>query len=1090
MNAPKPDPQRRQFLQYSAALGGGLPLVGCGGGSGGAAAEAGAADATTAHAAIVPVPNSRTPVPPPPPPPPPPAPAPAPVAAVTTLGLFTGAMQFSLVSPKTQTKAPFSLGFAFRRGDVPAGSTVTSNLSGLQVTPRTTWPDGSLKFAQLAGFADLTANVMTTVRLRAAAADGRVVVPLALADLKKTGLTAEVGAGSFGTASFAGADWDAPHTSWVGGAQMSSWIFRKPVGTDPHLVAWLEVRLYAGGAVEVLPWVENGYLMVAAPKSKAAVFTFALGGSQRFSASIDLPHHCRTPLISGTALSYWLGTDPDVTPKHDLAYLQSTEQVPTYSARVAPTAPVAQALASTWTPLGKANLVYDSDSMRSPGYQSSIGLLPEHDVLYLTCESPATYGAVVRNGFAAGRYGMHYRDEKTQRPIRFSQYPNLALAQSFSGFYDQGGSTRGQYTPTATGTAPVSWDCAHSPAVGYLAYLVTGRFFFMEAVQFAATFNYLGKGDADPLRKGALGLVQSCVGAWQVRAAAWQWRTLAMALNVTPDSDATLKDEFLASAQANIDHYHSTYVAQPNNPFGWVQGESYNSTGAYFDASWMQDFVTAAWGFSLSMGLPLPAAASTKMEAFFQWKARTAVMRLGPAGGFWYVNGAPYTMSVSPVTVPDFATGKGPWHANEAQAYAATYASAPTWLSKVEGQLAAEAMPGERSMWGNLMPAISYAVRHNVPGATAAWQRLTRASNFSALRDAFHTAPVWSVAPARITPAWLAGKPIGQWIEIPNTAGAGGSAVDAFSGMAVNDLTSEIIIAAAGGHGDSSDNRVVSISLAADAPAWVQRSAPSTTVAANVAYYADGLPTSRHTYQSIHFVPQINRLMLFGTYGAYGSAWAFPTVDGFNLDTNKWDKSGTYGDMPGGFYGAGMIRATGEVVSTQLKKKWSPVTRAWTDFVTNANDQAPVRWPVAYDSRRNQLFSLQWGDGQGVGSGVVANRVPLDGSLVVPVSFNASAALSQFQADQPAYAGMDYDPDGDRFLFYAGAGAAAGRVYVVKPGDGNVWDISVLNTGTTKVPASPASGSGINSRLRYVPALRGFVLLAQASANLYFLRTA
>ncbi|KAK6022192.1 hypothetical protein OSTOST_12120, partial [Ostertagia ostertagi] len=700
-------------------------------------------------------------------------------------------MQFSLVSPRTQTKAPFCLGFAFRRGDVPAGSIVTSNLAALQVTPRTTWPDGSLKFAQVAGFADLTANVLSTVRLRASANDGRVISALGLADLKKTGLTAEVSAGSFGTAAFAGADWDTPHTTWVSGPQMSSWVFRKPVGSDPHLVAWLEVRLYAGGAVEVLPWVENGYLMVAAPVSKAAVFSFKLGGAQRFSASIDLPHHCRTPLISGTALSYWLGTDPDITPRHDLAYLQATEQVPTYSARVAPSAAVAQGLATTWSPLDKANLNYYADSMRSPGYQSPIGLLPEHDVLYLTCESPATYGAVVRNGYASGRYGMHYRDEKTQRPIRFSQYPNLALAQRFSGFYDQGGSTRGQYTPTATGTAPVSWDCAHSPAIGYLAYLVTGRFYFMEAVQFAATFNYLGKGDADPLRKGALGLVQSCVGAWQVRAAAWQWRTLTMALNITPDSDATLKDEFLTSVQANIDHYHSIYVAQPNNPFGWVQGESYNSSGPYFDASWMQDFVTAAWGFSLSVGLPVPAAAATKMEAFFRWKARTAVMRLGPASGFWYINGAPYTMSVSPVQVPDFQTGKGPWHTSDAQVYATTYATPQPWMSKVEGQLAAEILPGERAMWGNLMPAISYAVRHGVPGATAAWQRLTQASNFPALRDAFHTAPVWSVAPARITPAWLAGKPLGQWIEIPNTAGAGGSAVDAFCGMAVNDLTSE-----------------------------------------------------------------------------------------------------------------------------------------------------------------------------------------------------------------------------------------------------------------------------------------------------------
>ena len=1090
MTDPKADPKRRQFLQYSAALGGGLPLVGCGGGTGEATAEAAAAQAPEARAAAVLLPSTRTPLPAPVPAPAP-APAPATAVAATTLGLYTGAMQFSLVSGKSQAKAPFCLGFAFRRGDVPAGNTVTSNLAAFQVTPRTTWPDGSLKFAQLAGFADLTANVMSTVRLRTATADPRVISTLGLADLKKTGITAEVGAGALGTASFSGADWDTPHTTWVTGPQMSSWVFRKPVGSDAHLVAWLEVRLFAGGAVEVLPWVENGYLMVAAPKSKAATFTFKLGGVQRFAAAIDLPHHCRTPLVTGTLLTYWLGTDPDVTPRHDLAYLQATEQVPTYSARVSPTAPVAQALAASWTPLDKANLIYDSDSMRSPGYQSSIGLLPQHDVLYLTCESPTTYGAVIRNGYASGRYGMHYRDEKTQRPIRFSQYPNLALALTMSGFGDQGGSTRGQYTPTATGTPPIVWDCAHSPAVGYLPYLITGRFYFMEVVQFAATFNYLGKGDADPLRKGALGLVQSCVGAWQVRSAAWQWRTLAMALNITPDADATLKNEFLASVQANIDHYHSTYVAQPNNPFGWVQGESYNNSGPYFDAPWMQDFVTAAWGFSLSMGLPLPTAAATKMEAFFRWKARTAVMRLGPANGFWYVNGAPYTLSISPVKVPDFATGKGPWYTTEAQAYAGTYATPQPWMSKVEGQLAAEAMPGERSMWGNLMPALSYAVRHGVPGAVAAWQRVTSASNFPALRDAFHTAPVWSVAPARITPAWMAGKPVGQWIEIPNTAGAGGSAVDAFCGMAVNDLTSEVIIAAAGGHGDSSDNRVVSLNLSADAPAWVVRAAPSRTVQPNVAYYNDGLPSSRHTYHSIHFVPQINRLMLFGNYGAYGSAWAFPTVDGFNLDTNKWDRAATYADMPTGYYGAGMIRSTGEVVSTQLKKKWSPVDRKWSDFVTNANDQLPVRWPIAYDSRRNQLFTLQWGDGQGSGlSALVANRVPLDGTQGIPVTFNSSTALAQFQADQPAYAGMDYDPDGDRFLFYAGTGNAAGRVYVVKPNDGNVWDMSVLGTSAGKVPAAPPSGSGINSRLRYVPALRGFVLLAQASANLYFLRTA
>ncbi|RZI99080.1 MAG: hypothetical protein EOP39_25635, partial [Rubrivivax sp.] len=417
------DPKRRKFLQYSAAIGGAIPLTGCGGGGGATAEPVAAAAAATSDlpptsdiAGVIKLPT--TPVTPKPAPAP--APAPSPIVASATLGMATGAMQFSLISPKNQAQAPFCVGFAFKRGDIPAGSSVGSSLSAFQVTPRTTWPDGSLKFAQLAGVATLTANTLQTVRLRVISTAAATGTPLSLADLKKTGLTAEVGAGTLGTASFGAADWDAPLNTWVSGAQMSSWIFRKPVGSDAHLTAWLEVRLFAGGAVEVLPWIENGYLNVAGPTSKSATYTFKINGNQRFSAAINLPHHCRTPLISGTALSYWLGDDPAVTPRHDLAYLQATEQVPTYGARVAPSAPVAQRLLASDTPLAQGNFTYDADAMPSSGFQEPIGLLPQHDVLYLTCDSETTFGAVVRNGYAAGRYAIHYRDEKTQRPLRFS----------------------------------------------------------------------------------------------------------------------------------------------------------------------------------------------------------------------------------------------------------------------------------------------------------------------------------------------------------------------------------------------------------------------------------------------------------------------------------------------------------------------------------------------------------------------------------------------------------------------------------------------------------------------------------------------
>jgi hypothetical protein len=1079
------DAQRRKFLQYSAAVGGGLPLVGCGGGTSPSLTEPAAAlpgaDATAAPKPPVPAPPPPPPAPPPAPAPP--APAPAPVAAGASLGIFAGAMQFTLLSTKTQSKAPYCLGYAFRRGDIPAGSSVGASISGLQVISRTTWPDGSLKFAQLAGVVDVTAGSMLVVRLHRINAPA-AGTPLGIADLKKTGVTAEFGAGTLGTASFGATDWDAPFQTWASGPQMSSWIFRKPVGSDAHLVAWLEVRLFAGGAVEVLPWIENGYLQVAGPTNKSATYTFKLGSTERFSAAIDLPHHCRTPLIKGAALSYWLADDPGITPRHDVAYLQATELVPTYGARLAADSGVALGLVTSFTPLAAANLIYDGDAMPSTGYQDPIGLLPQHDVAYLTCDTTASYGAVIRNGYAAGRYPLHYRDEKTQRVLRFVDYPNLTLHND-SRVSDIGSSTKSAYTPKPGGTMSVKWDCGHSPSVGYLAYLLTGRWYFMEQVQFAATLDFLSKGDHPVLRDGIKNLVKPCFGAWQTRSCAWQWRTLVQALTVTPDSDTLLRKEFLASVEANINYFHAVYVAQPNNPFGWIQpGESYDYG---FGAPWQQDFVNAAFGYSACLGLPVSATVATKLDAFFRWKARSSIMRLGPKDGFWYVNATPYTIGISPSGGPDYEGGKGPWHASDAVVYATSYAIRPDWFGATEGLLAPD-KGEERAYRGNLMTAMAYALRHGVPGAAAAYQRLLQAKNFYKTRQGFDNWPVWSVVPSQIAPAWMSGKPVNEWFEIAGTSGAGGAAIDAFSGMALNERHCELLIAAAGGHLDSSDNRVVSISLMADTPTWVTRLAASSAVAQNVAYYADGKPSSRHTNSSLHFVPQVNRLMMFGARSVYGAAWDLPKVDGFNLDSNTWDAAGTWPDMPGG-YGAAQIRATGEVIGTGLSK-WSPVTQKWTSLVISSNGDQ-VRWPVAHDPRRNQVFSLQYGDGQGYGDArIVASVTTVIGGVQTSVRFNASSGLDQFLAEKPSYAGMDYDLINDCFMFYSGQEGAAGRVYVIKPNATATWDISVLTLGAGSVKVATNPGGGVHNRFRYIPALRGFVLLARGSANLYFLRTA
>ena len=524
---------------------------------------------------------------------------------------------------------------------------------------------------------------------------------------------------------------------------MSSWIYRKPVGTDAHLVAWLEVRLYKGGAVEVLPWIENGYLTVAAPTNKSATYSFALGGTQRFNAAIDLPNHCRTVLVSGTTLSHWLGTDPQLIPQHDKLYLQATRVVPAYRATVSSDAQVWTGLAQSFTPLQQGG--YPA-AMGATGYDGSIGLLPEWDVLYLASQENRAYAGVVFNGYSAGRYGIHFRDQNTNRPLRFSSYPNLVLDGS-SGLTGTGASSKNSFTPTAIGTVPATWDSPHHPSVGFMAYLLTGRFYFMEEVQFAATVHYLKNSDTP--RQFSLGVLLSNVGANTTRGAAWATRTLAQAACVTPDDDTALRSEFLASFEANVNFYHGCYVGQTNNPFGFVAPYvDYTGVGdgVYFEATWQQDFFTAAYGYALDMGLGISDTGKTRLREFFAWKAQSVIGRLGgtAASDYLYRDAAPYTIAVAPSDAPDFAGGSGPWFSDWGKIYTATTGAAN---SAVAGDLRGGYFPEPTSYWGNLQPALAYAVEHNVPGALDAYKRMTAASNWGQFVTGMNASPVWGVKP-------------------------------------------------------------------------------------------------------------------------------------------------------------------------------------------------------------------------------------------------------------------------------------------------------------------------------------------------------
>ena len=373
---------------------------------------------------------------------------------------------------------------------------------------------------------------------------------------------------------------------------------------------------------------------------------------------------------------------------------------------------------------------------------------------------------------------------------------------------------------------------------------------------------------------------------------------------------------------------------------------------------------------------------------------------------------------------------------------------------------------------------------------TPAGGLLTQQSMLSGVVQLDSVAPVGTVQ-GYITPAWMVGKPLNEWFTIPGTSGAGGAAATAFSGMALRDDTSEIYVAAAGGHNDSSDNRVVSLDLRQDAPTWVLRIAPSTSVQIDVPYYADGKPSSRHTYHTAHWVAGRNRVMLSGSPATYGSPSYFDDVVGFNVTTNTWDAANTFANVPVSSYGAARDN-NGNILSVLGWRKWSQATDTYSALMSPpGNETTQVRFPWAYDSSRDQWFGLAWADGQGFtswGSTLRAVKISNTGLTQVSVTFNSSAALTQLAADQPVYAGMVYDVGNDRFLFYASGAGRQSTIYVVTPNAGTTWDVSILSLGGGSVTPTTVDVAGILGRFRYVPQLNGVVALTTIAANLYFMR--
>lgn len=358
-------------------------------------------------------------------------------------------------------------------------------------------------------------------------------------------------------------------------------------------------------------------------------------------------------------------------------------------------------------------------------------------------------------------------------------------------------------------------------------------------------------------------------------------------------------------------------------------------------------------------------------------------------------------------------------------------------------------------------------------------------------------------------PAWLEGRPLWEWFEIPGTAlssvppspvpvGYNGprSKIDCWCGATLKRDGSVYILGAAGGHQDYSGNEVNSIELNVDAPAWIERRGPTPNayVIDNTQYFLqepDGRyrPNPTHTYSATQFIDSMNKMLIMPSAGVYSTDLFPPApvgfpytgvtrIHSFDLATDDWDGPDHLSQYPGGgldYYGCLSVK---HPVTEDIYYSWNsgdgfyryrPSSDTWTKL-SNVT-RAPWYVGSAIDPIRNRILTV------GGYSATAPSVLNLTGATV-PASFNGPNVADLTFGP---YSGVVWDEANENFLvFYNDAGGISTRR--VHP---TTWYVDNPVTGT--LPATRTAG--IHNSVQYVPELKGVVIANDYFGNMKFMRT-
>lgn len=613
---------------------------------------------------------------------------------------------------------------------------------------------------------------------------------------------------------------------------------------------------------------------------------------------------------------------------------------------------------------------------------------------------------------------------------------------------------------------PYSHNQAHVPVLGYVSYLVTGDYFYLEELQFWTSWFFLNTNAA--YRNYADGLWYTET----LRGQAWNYRNLGYTAYITPD-DHGLKTFFEHKVQTNLANDLSKYVS-PGSRHKTIFGTAYMAEGSEQYRTWMDDFFTWSIGNLVDLGY-------TEAQPLLEYKVKFPIGRMGEdvTGDFCFQMGANYTHPMGPGGTDYYASWAEVYSkvastsalcgTEEMARYLSDRNGEPFVLNQMTGYQA-----GAAGYVANMQPALAMAVQPDYSDYPN-WAIIPRTSTTNVPEPEPTPDP-----PTNETKNMLDTLQPGYWLEIPNSnlssvsstqnpPGDQAGVTDAWSG-GLYDTKRDQLIVWGGGHLDYGGNEVYAFSLSELKWKILRESGQAEQC---VTFYSDGSPSSTHSYNSIQYVGSVDRFVYVGgsPYGSNCDQDSFTSL--FNFETNAWERGTDQPDIghTTGFITAynpktGDLWAHGTYGGSKLAQ-YDPLKNEWTAY--GSGEYLEIYATAAIDPDRRLMVAVGWEtmvswDLDNPAQGATNRRFQTSGD-------------SEFE--DIAAVGFVFDPVLKKFVGWGGGTS----VYVLDP-DTWIW---------TKVDAAPGNGvnpgqqndRGTYGRFRYVPSKNIYVVVNTTTSNVF-----